>query len=162
MTTRTTRPGDSTMTITDVDHGYRGVVDGFSKLDGRKVVVGWFDNVNLAGTDSSVLRMAVLSEFGSRSENMPASAPLRSTFDDNEAFFMDALGPDLYRRLVGGEQVDVILDDVGKTALKKLQDKMSNTVLSDGMIGGTPVLNKKTKDVLRELSERADFKVEKQ
>lgn len=160
MSTKRYDTGVGMMTFKDVDNGYQNVVDGMSRMNGKRIVVGWFDNISLPGSDSSVLRMAVLSEFGSNSGNIIASAPLRGMFDENDDFFMNLLGRKLYDRLVRGERVDVVLNDISRTALEKLKERMSGQSQAVQSVEGSATINKKSREILEKLSEMAESRVE--
>lgn len=144
------------VTLGDVDKGFSRFKDGMRDIHKKRVLVGWFENVNLAGTESSVLRMAVLNEYGSDEGGGLGSAPLRTTFDDNMPFFEKVLGKELVHRLIKNERVDVILDDLGQKTLQSLKDRMREIKMPSGIIEGGPKSAAQVEKVSRELSRLAD------
>jgi hypothetical protein len=149
-----------TMTIRDTDRGLNNMVGQLAELDGKRVMVGWLEDVPADGGQNSVLRMAVLNEMGMMDQGIPENAPLRRTMDDGFDKFLKLMTGDLYVRLLKGDRVGVVLDQFGEEFLKELREQIEAPAELGRILHGSSGLKQAREAMLRDLREKAQFRVE--
>lgn len=151
---------DIGMKITDTDHGFDHMTDQFESAKGKKLLVGWFERSLVEGMDTTVLRVAILNEFGMWRKNIPENAPLRMMFDEKSNEIADMIGIEGYRKMLAGETIDMVLENLGPKILDILKSKMSfpkelmRTLFRDSS-------QDERETVFRQFQDAAEFKIEK-